>query len=76
MIKQLKQNKYFAGCFCVNIYKKLANVVEGDQKVTFITATRPSCREGRYYFPWIGPLYPWCVPYIAECQARRYQVPF
>ena len=24
-------------------------------------------RERRYSFPWIAPLYPWYVPYIAEC---------
>ena len=33
-------------------------------------------RGGRYSFPWIAPLYPWYIPYIAECRARRYQVPF
>ena len=32
--------------------------------------------EERYSFPSIAPLYPWYVPYIAECLARRYQVPF
>ena len=31
---------------------------------------------GRYTFPWIVPLYPWYIPYIADCYARRYQVPF
>ena len=31
-----------------------------------ITIT-PSCRVGPYSFPWIAPLYPWYVPYIAEC---------
>ena len=34
------------------------------------------CREGCYSFPWIAPLYPWYLPYVAECQARRYQEPF
>ena len=45
----------------------LANVVEGNQKAPFSIATTPRCR-GRYYsFPWIAPLYPRYVPYIAEC---------
>ena len=35
---------------------KLATVVEGDQKAPFSIATTP-----------IAPLYPWYVPYIAEC---------
>ena len=47
-------------------------IVEGDQKAPFSIATTPRCREGRYSFPMIAPLY----PYIAECSARRYQVPF
>ncbi len=55
---------------------KLATVVEGDQKAPFSIATTPRCRGGHYSFIWIAPLYPWCVPYIAECEARRYQVPF
>ena len=25
------------------------------------------CKGGRYSFSWIAPLYPWYVPYIAEC---------
>ena len=45
----------------------LATVVEGDKKAPFSIATTPKCREGRYSFPWIAPLYPWYVPYIAEC---------
>ena len=46
---------------------KLATVVEGDQKAPFSIATTPRCREGRYSFLWIAPLYSWYVPYIAEC---------
>ena len=46
---------------------KLATVVEGDQKAPFSIATTSRCREGRYSFPWIAPLYSWYVPYIAEC---------
>ena len=32
------------------------------------------CLFNSYYFPWIAPLP--LIPYIAECQARWYQVPF
>ena len=46
---------------------KLATIVEGSQKAPFSIATTPSYREGRYSFPWIAPLYPWYIPYIAEC---------
>ena len=46
---------------------ELATLVEGDQKASFSIATTPRCRGGRYSFPWIAPLYPWYVPYIAEC---------
>ena len=55
---------------------KLATLVEGDQKASFSIATTPGCRGGCYSFPWMAPLYPWYVPYIAECWAGRHQVPF
>ena len=55
---------------------KLATVVEGDQKTPFSIATTPRCRRGHNSFPWIGPLYPWYVPFITECLTRRYQVQF
>ena len=45
----------------------LVTVVEGDPKAPFSIATTPRFRGGRYSFPWIAPLYPWYVPYIAEC---------
>ena len=52
---------------CSKSYKhfryKLATLVESP----FSMATKPRCREGRYSFPWIAPLYPWSVPYNAEC---------
>ena len=51
-------------------------LVEGELKAPFSIATTPRCRGGRYSFSWIAPLYPWYVPYIGECYARRYQVPF
>ena len=46
---------------------KLATLVESDLKAPFPIATTPMCRGGRYSFPWIAPLYPWSLPYIAEC---------
>ena len=55
---------------------KLATVVKGDQTAPYSIATTPRCRGGFCSFPWIAPLYPWYVPYIAECLARRYLVPF
>ena len=55
---------------------KLAALVEGDPKAPFSIATTPRYRRGLYFFPWIAPLYPWSLPYNAECKARWYQVPF
>ena len=49
------------------VISKLKTVVEGNQKTSFSIATTTSCRGGRYTFPWIAPLYPRYVPYIAEC---------
>ena len=46
---------------------KLATIVEGNQKAPFSIATTPKYRGGHYSFPWNAPLYPWYVPYIAEC---------
>ena len=40
---------------------------KGDTKAPFPQATTPRCREGRYSITWIAPLYPWSIPYIAEC---------
>ena len=39
---------------------KLATLVEGggDRKAPFPIATIPRCRGGRYFIPWIAPLYP------------------
>ena len=54
----------------------MATVVGGDEKASFSIATTLTCRGGHDYFPWIAPLYPWYIPYIAECYAGRYQVPF
>ena len=58
---------------CVCLYK-LSKV--GDQKAPFSIATTPRCIGGHYSFPRIAPLYFWYIPCIAECLARRHQVPF
>ena len=54
----------------------METVVEGDPKAPFPISTTSRCRGGPYSFPWIALLYPWYVPYIAKCWARRYQVLF
>ena len=45
----------------------LATAVEGNLKASFSIATTPRWRERRYSVPLIALLYPWYVPYIAEC---------
>ena len=55
---------------------KLVTIVEGDLKALFLIATTPRCKGGHYSFIWIAPLNLWYVPYNAECQAKKYQVPF
>ena len=54
----------------------MTTVVEGDQKALFSIATIPRCKGGYYFFACIVPLYPWYVPYNAECKARKHQVLF
>ena len=46
---------------------KLVTVVEGNQKAAFLIATTLMCKGGHYSYPRIALLYPWYVPYIAEC---------
>ena len=46
-------------------YSKVGNL--SDPKASFSIATTLSCRGGCYSIPWIAPLYPWSVPYNAEC---------
>ena len=46
---------------------KLATVVEGHPMAPYSLTTTPKCKEGRYSFPWIAPLYFRYVPYITEC---------
>ena len=55
---------------------KLVTVVEGNLKATLSIATTPKCKGERYSIPRIAPLYPWSIPYSAECLAKRHQVPF
>ena len=38
--------------------KSWSIVVEGDPKTPFSLTTTPRCRGGRYFFPFIAPLYP------------------
>ena len=45
---------------------KLATVVVSYPKAPISIATTTRCREGRYFFPRIAPLYALYVPYIAE----------
>ena len=59
----------------LNISKvKLATVVWSDQKAPFSIVTTPKCREGRYPFLWIAPLYPWYVPFILYCRVLSKEV--
>ena len=53
----------------------MATVVEGDQRALFSIATRLTCR-GALIPSLVALLYPWYVPYVAECSARWYQIPF
>ena len=62
-------------CKLVSKYSCLP-LVKGDPKAPFSIATTPRCRGEHYSIPWIAPLYPWSLPYNAECLAKRNQVPF
>ena len=46
---------------------KFATIVESEPKAPFSIATTQRCRGERYSIPWIAPLYPWSLPYSAEC---------
>ena len=72
---------YFTACVMWKLHRwmcqvKLVTVVKGDLKAPFSLATTVRCKEGHCSFLWIVPLYPWCIPYNAECWARSYQVSF
>ena len=51
----------------VKVKVKLVTLVEGDLKAPFSIAPTLRYREGRYFIPWITPLYPWSLPNNAEC---------
>ena len=51
----------------ISTLSRLATLGEGDSKVPFSIAVTPRYSRGCYYFLWIAPLYPWSVPYNAEC---------
>ena len=51
----------------LNHLLRKCTVVKGDPKALFSIATTPRCRGQRYSIPWIAPLYPWSLPYNAEC---------
>ena len=51
-----------------NIYiSKVGDRSKGNLKAPFSIATTLRGRGGRYSFHGIAPLYPWYVPYNAEC---------
>ena len=49
------------------IVSKVSDRSRGRPEGSFLIATTPRCRGGYYTYPWIAPLYPRYVPYIAEC---------
>ena len=62
---KLQNKRLFSGGKQVRV--KLTTYVEGDPKAPVSIATTLRCWEGCYSFPCIAPLYPWYVPYSAEC---------
>ena len=78
MVRSLNGDWFLYRCrwSCGKSYKvKLATVIKANQKAPSSIATTLRCRGGHYSIPCIAPLSPWSVPYIAECKARRHQVP-
>ena len=53
---------------------KLATGSQEQPEDSFSFAIILRCREERYSFPWIAPLYSWSILYI--CWVRCHQVPF
>ena len=45
----------------------LVTLVEGDSKAPFSIATTPKCWGRHHSIPLIASLYPWALPYNAEC---------
>ena len=69
-IKKLDLQKHLERNIYIYIYiyiYKLTTVVEDDLKAPFLIAATPRCKGGGNSFPCIAPLYPWFVPYNAEC---------
>ena len=52
---------------CQSKVSKVGDLSQGWPKAPFLIDTTPRCWGGHYTFPWIAPLYPWSLPYIAEC---------
>ena len=48
------------------------NVGKSDPKAPFSIATTPMCRGGRYFIPWIVPLYPWSSLYAVKQGGIKY----
>ena len=55
---------------------KLVTLVDGKPRALFSKASTPKCGGGCNFFSWIAPLYPWCLPYNAECSARQHHLLF
>ena len=53
---------------------KVGDVSRGWPEVSLFNCY--NARRERYSISWIAPLYPWSLPYIGECWARRHQEPF
>ena len=70
-----QEQSFFIFTYVLIIYKSKSKVddlqVEGNQKASFSIATTPRCTGRCYSFPWISPLYPWYVPYIAELLSKE-----
>ena len=69
---------YIFVCTCIYIYKFLHNKVlnaimvedvskVGDHSRGWPEGSRLHRNGGHHSFPWIVPLYPWSLPYNAEC---------
>ena len=42
-------------------------LISGDPKAPYSIATTQNYRGEHYSIAWIAPLYPWSLPYNAEC---------
>ena len=64
MNKKWQKKKTSSDC---EVSKKLATLVEGDQKAPFSITATPMFREGMLLLPLIAPLYCRSLPYNTEC---------